>query len=696
LSFRRPVTKRSLSLAFACVFAAVALSFLGEAPGFAEPFLPLGFTDQFIAHVDTPTSITATPDGRILVTSQGGAVRVIKDDVLSPTIALDIAARVCSNVERGVESVAVDPEFAVNHFIYVYYTVKGANGCGTTVNKHPVNRVSRFVLPNSSVVNPASEVVLIDNIENVSGNHNGGDLQFGKDNLLYVSVGDGGCDYANDSGCGGQNDASRDKNTLLGKILRVTRDGAIPAGNPYTGALSASCAAGNAPLDNMNCRETYASGLRNPFRTAFDPNATTTRFYINDVGQDRWEEVDLGQAGADYGWNLREGPCVTASYTNCGPAPKYVNPIFSYPHTSGCSAITAGAFVPDGIGWPPSFTGKYLFGDYTCGAIFRLETNGTSTPTFTGIEPGGPIAMQFLPYGSGTALYYTTYANGGEVHRIAFTSDGTPVASMTVDQDAGGAPLVVAFDGSASRDPNEQSLTYHWTFGDGGSATTTSATTSHTYVADGVYTASLRVEDPDGHLSTPFTLTITVGNSRPDPTITSPVAGDTFWVGRPITLTGTAVDEEDGALGDTSLSWRVLLHHNDHTHPFFGPVTGNNVVFSAPQPENLTAAANSYLEIYLTATDSGGLSRTVEMDMQPRKVALTFATQPKGLNVVVQGVTFVAPVTITSWDNWSINVNAPNKSGYVFLNWSDGGAQSHTIVTPDVATKYVAKYLKIV
>ena len=159
--------------------------------------------------------------------------------------------------------------------------------------------------------------MLIDNIPSPAGNHNGGDVQFGKDGNLYVSVGDGGCDYAGNSGCAGLNDAARDEHVLVGKILRITPSGAIPADNPFTGSGTARCNASGATSAGMRCQETFAWGLRNPFRIALDPNAADTRFH-QDVGQGTWEETDLGAAGADYGWNLREGRCATGSTTNCG------------------------------------------------------------------------------------------------------------------------------------------------------------------------------------------------------------------------------------------------------------------------------------------------------------------------------------------------------------------------------------------
>jgi glucose/arabinose dehydrogenase len=319
---------------------------------------------------------------------------------------------------------AVDPLFAQNRFIYLYYTYNKSGQCpqGSPRPGSPVNRVSRFVLGNNNKVSLASEIILIDNIPQPSG-HNGGDLHFGKDGLLYISVGDGQCDYKGDSGCQGANDASRDTNVLLGKILRITRSGGISAGNPYQGVNSARCNRTGRTVAGKHCQETFARGLRNPFRIAFDSNATTTRFFINDVGQNIWEEIDLGIGGADYGWNLREGPCPNNQAINC-PAPPagLTDPIFAYSHSSGCESITGGAFVPSGV-WPPEYDGAYLYSDFICGKIFSMKPQpggGYAAVEFANsLGSGSAVTMIFGPYGTTQALYYTTYTNNGQVRRIS-------------------------------------------------------------------------------------------------------------------------------------------------------------------------------------------------------------------------------------------------------------------------------------
>jgi glucose/arabinose dehydrogenase len=304
--------------------------------------------------------------------------------------------------------------------VYLYYTFKKFPRCQYFSTKVPVNRASRFTMVGDKL-KLASEKILIDNIVNFGGNHDGGFVGFGHDGMLYVSVGDGGCDYTGVTGCAGDNGISRHDNVLLGKVLRITPAGGIPADNPFIGAGTARC--NNGPIaEGMICQETYLHGFRNPFRMAFDPNAAGTRLFVNDVGQDTWEEIDDAVAGADYGWNIREGHCANGSTVDCGAPPVGItNPIFDYSHARGCTAITGGAFVPDGV-WGAKYASGYLYADYVCDKIFLLSPDGAggwkSTSFAKGLAPGGPVALLFAPHGATTSLFYTTYANGGEVHVI--------------------------------------------------------------------------------------------------------------------------------------------------------------------------------------------------------------------------------------------------------------------------------------
>jgi len=678
-------------------FVALLLTFWSAA---AAAAVPAGFEDTLVASIASPTGLAFTPDGRILVTTQPGQLRIVENGVLLPTPALNLASILCTNSERGLLGVAVDPSFASNGFIYLFYTFNKFGACGQNTATTPVNRVSRFTLSTANTVSRSSELILIDNIPSPNGNHNGGDVHVGRDGFLYVSVGDGGCDYLRDSGCAGLNDASRDLNVLLGKVLRITRTGGIPAGNPFTGTGTARCNTTGRAAAGVKCQETFAWGFRNPFRIAFDPNDPGTRFFINDVGQNTWEEIDEGRAGADYGWNVREGHCANGSGTDCGAPPAgMTNPIFDYRHTGTCASITGGAFVPSGV-WPAAYEGAYLFSDYVCGAIFTLTRNTSGaysrTEFASGLGEDSAVAMAFGPFGGTQALYYTTFGGGGQLRRVAFTGNRAPVASATATPRSGAIPLTVRFDASASSDADGDTLSFSWAFNDG-TAGASGAVVTHTYSAPGRFTATVTVRDTHGASDT-VSIIIDAGNTPPSPSISSPSSTARFAVGQTIALRGSASDAQDGALPDASLSWTVLLHHNTHTHPFLGPVTGNGITFQAPAPEDLAATTTSFLEIVLTARDSQGATATVRRNFQPRLVSLSFASSPSGLTILANGVSVTTPRTITSWEGYRISVAAPTQrdaagQAWLFSSWSDGAPSSHTIVTPAAATAYTARFV---
>jgi glucose/arabinose dehydrogenase/PKD repeat protein len=698
--------RRSLVvLSAGCLLAA---GLIAPAQPAAAASVPTGFTDSLMASVASPTALAFTPDGRLLIATQPGLLRVVRNGSLLPTPALDLSARICANSERGMLGVVADPD-ASPGYVYVFWTVKGTSvncttGTGVNPSGAPRNRVSRFTLGSGDTIDPATELVLLDGIYSNGGNHNAGDVAIGKDGYLYVSVGDGGCDYAGNSGCGGANDASRDRNVLNGKILRITRTGGIPSSNPFTGSGTARCNTGPAAA-GTTCQETFATGLRNPFRFAFDPDASGTSFRINDVGQNAWEEIDQGVAGADYGWNVREGHCAnTGSESNCGstnPA-QFTAPIHDYGHSTGCGSITGGAFVPDGV-WPAAFDGAYLFGDYVCGKIMMLSGSGTRSDLVTGLGTSSAVHLEFGPYVSAQgaasqALYYTSYAGGGEVRRLAYTgtANRAPSAQVSATPRSGAAPLAVTLSGAGSSDPDGDALTYLWTFGDGGTATTTTATTTHSYAA-GRWTASLTVRDSRGLSSAPATISISSGNAAPTATITSPASSALFTVGAGYVLSGSATDPEDGALPSSALTWTIVRVHDQHTHPYLGPVTGNNVSFTAPGPEDLQAAANSRLRIQLTATDSAGVTTTVTRDFNPLTVQVSLASGPSGRQLTVNGTSVTTPATVTSWAGFDLTLDAPTQTDaagrtYGFDSWSDGGAQTHVVTTPSSATTRTATF----
>jgi glucose/arabinose dehydrogenase len=352
-----------------------------------------GFTESaFGASLNTGCTVMAfAPDGRLFVSQQNGALRVIKNGVLLGPAFMTLT--VDSNGERGLLGVAFDPSFSSNHFIYVYHTVPA----GPSNVPPPHNRVSRYTA-NGDVVMANSELILLD-LDNLSSatNHNGGALHFGPDGKLYISVGE------NANGPNSQSLANR-----LGKILRINTDSynSIPSDNPTTFPGIAGSTTG------LN-KSIWAVGLRNPFTFSFQPG--TTRMFINDVGSNApgaggngvFEEVNDGIAGSNYGWNVIEGPSSN---------PNFTTPLYSYVHNNIGAAIAGSAFYnPAILQFPQSYVGKYFFGDYLLNFIRVMDLSNNAVTDFA-TSVSNPVDIRVGPDG---ALYYLTA--GGQVMRIQAT-----------------------------------------------------------------------------------------------------------------------------------------------------------------------------------------------------------------------------------------------------------------------------------
>jgi glucose/arabinose dehydrogenase len=362
--------------------------------------LPAGFTETQIAGLSNPTAMEIAPDGRIFVCQQGGSLRVIKNGAVlaAPFLTLNVDP----DGERGLLGIAFDPNFATNNFLYLYYTVPSSP-------RH--NRVSRFTA-NGDVVVPGSETIIweLDNLTSAT-NHNGGAIHFGPDGKLYIAAGE------NATGSNAQT-----LGNMLGKVLRINSDGTIPTDNPFFNTATG------------NNRSIWALGLRNPFTFAFQPG--TGRLFINDVGQNTWEEINDGIAGSNYGWPNTEGA------TN---NPAFRSPLFSYGHgfsgTTGC-AIAGGAFYNPGVvQFPSSFVGKYFFADL-CSGWIRVFDPATATAADFASGISNPVDLKV---GADGSLYYLARGSGS-VFRVQYNQ---PV--LISEQ---GSDVAIAFDSvTMMRDP---------------------------------------------------------------------------------------------------------------------------------------------------------------------------------------------------------------------------------------------------
>jgi glucose/arabinose dehydrogenase len=381
-----------------------------------------GVTATVVGTFSSPTYVAAPPGDahRLFVVEQSGRIELIKDGQEQTTPFLDISSEVTDvGGEQGLLSMAFSPDYATSHRFYVYYTTKNcpqSPGC----DEH----ISEFTADSSGdTASAASERVLITIPHPSQSNHNGGQLQFGPDGDLYISVGDGG--GGNDTEMNAQR-----KTTLLGKILRISPQPGgtytIPAGNPFSGGPE--CSSG--PSSSTNCPEIWAYGLRNPWRFSFD--SATGDLVIGDVGQSAEEEIDFahpGQnVGANYGWPCYEGLELDslAPASECTPLPSpVVFPVLTYPHPANCNGAP---FCGDGIigGYVihdptlPSLDGCYVYGDLGVPGLRAVHLDQPSAAASIALGPQIGSLSSFGLDASGH-LYAADIANG-DVYRIE--SDG--------------------------------------------------------------------------------------------------------------------------------------------------------------------------------------------------------------------------------------------------------------------------------
>lgn len=300
---------------------------------------------------EKPVDLQYVSDGthRLFVVEQGGKIQVFNNqaDTANKSVYLDIADRVVSGGEKGLLGLTFSPNFPVDHYFFVDYT----NSTHT--------RISRFTEING-VGDPSSEYLILE-VQQPYSNHNAGQIAFGPDRMLYVTLGDGGS--GGDPHGNGQN-----LSTLLGSLLRLDVLGtpdpnlhyAIPIDNPF--------------VNHAGSRgEIFAYGLRNPWRFSFDN--VTGSIWLADVGQNNWEEIDIISPGGNYGWNTMEGTHCYSPSSGCNETGLEL-PVFEYSHDYG-NAVTGG-YVYRGKDFPTLY-GKYIFGDYASGRVWMTDVTTNQT-----------------------------------------------------------------------------------------------------------------------------------------------------------------------------------------------------------------------------------------------------------------------------------------------------------------------------
>ncbi|MEH0394331.1 PQQ-dependent sugar dehydrogenase [[Kitasatospora] papulosa] len=580
-----------------------------------------------VAETGEPMTLAVLPDRSVLHTSRDGTLSLTD---AAGTTKVAGRLNVYTHDEEGLQGVGVDPGFTTNRFVYLYYAPQlstpagDAPANGSTADFAPfdgVNRLSRFVLRTDGTLDTATEKKVLD-VPASRGLccHVGGDIDFDAQGNLYLSTGDDSNPFASDGYTpiderptrNPAYDAQRsagNTNDLRGKVLRIKvgADGSytVPAGNLF------------APGTARTRPEIYAMGFRNPFRMTVDK--PTGVVYLGDYGPDAGTaSAARGPAGqvefnritkaGNYGWPYCTGRNDAYADHNfatsaSGAAFSCSAPRNTSPNNTGLTDLPAAqpAWIPyDGgsvpefgsgsespmggpvyrydaastspVKFPESFDGDFFAGEFGRKWIKRIEQAGDGTVQSVNAFPWQGTQVMDMAFGPDGALYVldygTGYFNGDEnsaVYRIENVTGGrSPLAQVSADRTSGTSPLTVRFSSAGTSDPDGDPLTYAWKFGDGG--TSTAAGPSHTYTANGQYTAELTVSDGTGRTAT-ASVAVTVGNTAPTVKLELPLDGRIIDPGAAVPFRVTVTDPEDGTVDCSKVKVTFIIGHDSHGHP---------------------------------------------------------------------------------------------------------------------------------
>ena len=631
-------------------------------------------------NTSNPMMLDVAQDGRVFYIDRLGDVKVVQTNGSVATAAhLDVFT---AN-ESGLLGMALDPDFATNNWMYLYYSPNGSES---------VDQLSRFTVKADSTLDLASEkVVLKVPVQRTNCCHHGGGMVFDKETGdLWLANGDNTNPFNSDgyapiderpewSDWDAQKSAAN-TNDLRGKLLRIhpEQDGTytIPEGNLFP------------PGTEKTRPEIYAMGFRNPFRIGIDP--LTHKVMVGNYGPDAQSanadrgpentvEWDIMNQPGFYGWPYCIGQNVpyndydfatgvsgpkfdcanpvndspnNTGLTNLPPAiPATVDYHYAanpeFPEIGGGGAPMAGPvyrYDPDLTSdrkWPAYWDGKAIFGEWNQNNLFSFQLNEDGSklvdinrmfPTMSFLKP---MDMKFGPDG---ALYLIEWGSGfggdnadSGVYRIDYVQGNrAPIARAQADKQSGVAPLTVNFTSNGSLDPDGTPVTYAWDFQSDGTVDSTEANPTYTYTANGNFSATLTVTDADGRTGT-ANVPITVGNTAPTVTLNIPPNGGFFDWGDQVKYSITVTDPEDGTIDCDDVQLQSVLGHDTHGHPL-DQYTGCDGTVQTTLSSGHSEGDNVFAVLEASYTDKGGaggsspLTGRAQAILQPKHKQAEFFT----------------------------------------------------------------------
>jgi glucose/arabinose dehydrogenase len=723
-----------------CVWGGSIPAALTEAAQAARPgraatrvAYPDGFVHDVVAGgISQPTSFAFLPDGRVLAASRNGLVKIFINGVAESTPFADFRDRVNTFWDQGMVSIAVDPDFATNGYVYLYYVYENdpsQYSAGKTARLVRVVADGNAALPGETVllgsISSLPCAANTDCIPSDHGVHNGGEIVVTPSGEVWLSTGEGvSPNLISDLAFRAQ-----DVNSLAGKLIRVDRDGNGLATNPFWTGTATDVRS-----------KVYAYGFRNPYRLTLRPGSNVP--YVGDVGHDLWEEVNASVAGANFGWPCYEGAFAHNGYKSrpiCqalyAAGPTATHPaVVNMHHSAGYRAVIGGPFY-SGTSYPAAYQGAYFFADFTALKVFTLQVDANhqlvSGPTLFSSDIGAVTDLSLGPEGD---VHYVDWISG-QLRRIRYAG-GAGELNCPVGQFRSYYYTGTSLAGTPNIQRCETAIDYDWgSAGPGGGVGEDyfSALWVGTFdFAAGIY--QFDVSSNDGVVlfvdgvplinqwytqSADFVAykTMTAGthevrlqyfeftnNARirltwqvdttpaPSVSISQPPEGTLFSVGQTINYTGSATAGNGQPLTGTALQWQVIQWHCPqgacHQHPF-DPPPGTSGTLVIPDH-----GSDTWYELRLTATDAVGRSTTASRAVHPKLVTLSVTSSPPNFSVTIDGVTRTTPFEFVTTAGSTHTIEAVQVEGaWYFDRWSDGGSRIRDLTLGQTDATLHATYL---
>ncbi|MFY0600321.1 MAG: PQQ-dependent sugar dehydrogenase [Cyclobacteriaceae bacterium] len=627
----------------------------------AQPNFKEGFSYKVICELEGVSCYCFLPDGSIILGKQNGEVYQYKDGELSENPILDIPS--VTGEDKGLIGIEPDPNFENEPFLYVTYTLEDFSN----------NRVSRFPIPEVHHSDghggefrhghAEDEEVLLDLSPLVGSWHVGGAIQFDKEGHLFVTIGDNS-----------HPDNSQDENTYHGKVLRLFKDGAIPQDNPFYGQGHV--------MDKV-----WALGLRNPYTSAYD--TLRDRFFINDVGLDKFEEInDASLPGENFGWPYYEG-------ADNGDE-NYTDPLYSYERnlnrtdTTG-TALTGGCFYNAKGVYPAEYEGMYFFSDFESKWINYLNPdNPSEREVFASNLPRGNV---YLKVGQDGFLYFFSRV-ANKLFRIEYYEPNAPVITQSPiaqNKIIGNATL---FEVSAS---GENPLVYQW-YKDGleiggGLSRLKFGNTQFSHEAK----YHVKVSNGQGSVySDTVQLNVFAEEVIPRVNILSPSVDTLYRAGDTIKFVGQAFNSSDELIDESKYKWILDFHHDEHVHDQLPILVGQDSGFYV-LPTIGEIDYNVYFNLIFSVMNDEGFQAETNRIFNPVLSTITLETEPDGLSLRIDGSLQTSPYSEKFVQGLELSVSidsmqSMSTNNFEFVNWSHGAEANHVIQIPESNVTYSAVF----